>query len=533
MSTTGPNVLDRVYRSRVREPRTDDEVTGYWLIVLGLLLGLLGLLVVIGSEINSLRRGLGITLSGVALLVFVLGTVFRLELERRANYLAILGAVVGLVAVGWFWLVYPTDWQFGSAQVWNVLGLGAAGVALMVIASVIVPLVPDGEAAEREAAEAAASAANERADAAERREATAAERATTAERAAESEAAAAAEADADLAAVEAALAEFESSQAQFELFVDAAGEYRWRLRHRNGNVIADGGQGYASKQKAQQGLQSVKRNAPGGPVLDVEPIVPSVDDADDATDGDNAPPLVTETESQATFEVYEDAEGRHRWRLRHDNGEIVADSGQGYASSSGVSEAVDRVRAYVPAAAYLRVDPTAFELYQDAAGEWRWRLLHENGNILADSGEGYSGRTRCREGADSVARNVGPDGDAEFEVYEDNRGDHRWRLRHANGEIIADSGEGYASAHGAKEAVERVSEYAPEADVLDVGDAAFEIYEDAGEEWRWRLRHRNGNVLGDSGEGYRDRSDATAAVTRVKRHVPGAREERVDAESRS
>ena len=149
MSTTGPNVLDRVYRSRVREPRTDDEVTGYWLIVLGLLLGLLGLLVVIGSEINSLRRGLGIAIAGVALLVFVLGTVFRLELERRANYLAILGAVVGLVAVGWFWLVYPTDWQFGSAQVWNVLGLGAAGVALMVIASVIVPLVPDGEPAER------------------------------------------------------------------------------------------------------------------------------------------------------------------------------------------------------------------------------------------------------------------------------------------------------------------------------------------------------------------------------------------------
>lgn len=27
--------------------------------------------------------------------------------------------------------------------------------------------------------------------------------------------------------------------------------------------------------------------------------------------------------------------------------------------------------------------------YKDAKGEWRWRVTHRNGNIVAESGEGY------------------------------------------------------------------------------------------------------------------------------------------------
>ena len=29
------------------------------------------------------------------------------------------------------------------------------------------------------------------------------------------------------------------------------------------------------------------------------------------------------------------------------------------------------------------------KVYQEANGDWRWRLVAENGNIVADSGEGY------------------------------------------------------------------------------------------------------------------------------------------------
>lgn len=36
-----------------------------------------------------------------------------------------------------------------------------------------------------------------------------------------------------------------------------------------------------------------------------------------------------------------------------------------------------------------------FELYRDAGGEWRWRLRVQNGNIIAESGEGYVRREDC------------------------------------------------------------------------------------------------------------------------------------------
>lgn len=41
-----------------------------------------------------------------------------------------------------------------------------------------------------------------------------------------------------------------------------------------------------------------------------------------------------------------------------------------------------------------------FELYRDRRGEFRWRLKHSNGNILATSSEGYKAKAsalRCIE----------------------------------------------------------------------------------------------------------------------------------------
>ncbi|SIS08831.1 amphi-Trp domain-containing protein [Natronorubrum thiooxidans] len=47
-----------------------------------------------------------------------------------------------------------------------------------------------------------------------------------------------------------------------------------------------------------------------------------------------------------------------------------------------------------------------FEVYEDRAGEWRWRLVHWNGNIIADSGEGYASRSNARRAARGVMRNA-------------------------------------------------------------------------------------------------------------------------------
>ncbi len=56
------------------------------------------------------------------------------------------------------------------------------------------------------------------------------------------------------------------AKAAFEVYEGRDGKWRWRLVHDNGNTIADSGQGYSSRQAAEKGLRSVKRNALGAPV---------------------------------------------------------------------------------------------------------------------------------------------------------------------------------------------------------------------------------------------------------------------------
>jgi uncharacterized protein YegP (UPF0339 family) len=58
-----------------------------------------------------------------------------------------------------------------------------------------------------------------------------------------------------------------SGDATFELYEDSAGEWRWRLVVPNGNIIADSGEGYASKQGARRGIESVKGAAPDASVI--------------------------------------------------------------------------------------------------------------------------------------------------------------------------------------------------------------------------------------------------------------------------
>ncbi|MFC7194238.1 YegP family protein [Halosimplex aquaticum] len=206
---------------------------------------------------------------------------------------------------------------------------------------------------------------------------------------------------------------------------------------------------------------------------------------------------------------------------------MVADGGEGYTDRSAVEDAVERVRDYVGDADYLTADPTAFDVYRDAADEWRWRLVHRNGEILADGGEGYAERTNAQDGIERVRERVG-DEDA-FEVFEDDAGEYRWRLVADNEEIIADGGQGFASERGARDAVKRVREHAPEADALDYADAAFEVYEDGAGEFRWRLLHENGQILGDSGQGYASRTGAVNGLQSVKRNAPNADIDDLDA----
>ncbi|WP_338739479.1 HVO_2922 family protein [Haloplanus salilacus] len=510
---TNDGVLARIYRERVGRPTTHDEVRGYWVFLTGLVLGTLGIVLFLpstsatGASALTLRE-VSIFIAAVGLAMLVAGPVIRLPLQSWANYAAYLGQAICFVAAVWFVLVFPAEWsvQTGSQP---VILLYAVGLAILMIGGAVVPLVAgvtreDLEASEDRATRLETEVADLEAELDAERD-----RHESELDAARGETAAG---EADRADLQAIIDSMRASQATFELYEDRADEWRWRLRHRNGNIIADGGEGYTRKHNAQKGMVSVRRNALGATTLLFER------EAELPEDQESIDP-VEERESRATFELYEDNAGEYRFRLRHDNGNIIGDGGEGYASRSNAKRAIGRLKEYVGPADYLWFDPTGFEVYLDGAGEWRWRLVHRNGNILGDGGEGYTRRHDANRAVDRI-RNRAADLDAE--VYEDNAGEYRWRLLGGDGSIVADSGEGYDSKSGAEDALSSVREYAPDADVLDIGRAAFELYEDRGGDHRWRLRHRNGNILIDSGQGYADRSGARDGIESVKRNAPGA-----------
>ena len=92
-------------------------------------------------------------------------------------------------------------------------------------------------------------------------------------------------------------------------------------------------------------------------------------------------------------------------------------------------------------------------MYKDAAGKFRFRLRADNNKIIA-VGEAYEKYASCMNGIKSVQKNFrAPIEDTtvegqrfsnpKFQVYKDNSEKFRFHLNARNGEIIADSSEGY------------------------------------------------------------------------------------------
>ncbi|MCU7849367.1 MAG: YegP family protein [Candidatus Thiodiazotropha sp. (ex Lucinoma kastoroae)] len=105
-----------------------------------------------------------------------------------------------------------------------------------------------------------------------------------------------------------------------------------------------------------------------------------------------------------------------------------------------------------------------FEIYQDKAGEYRFRLKASNGqNILAS--EGYKAKSGCTNGVESVRKNA-PD-DARYERKETAAGKHMFNLKAANNQVIGTS-ESYESIAARDNGIESVKKNAPDATVDDL-----------------------------------------------------------------
>lgn len=58
------------------------------------------------------------------------------------------------------------------------------------------------------------------------------------------------------------------AQARFEIFADAAGKYRWRLKDGNGEKVATSGEDFDSRSNAKRAAQNVKQTAPNAEIDD-------------------------------------------------------------------------------------------------------------------------------------------------------------------------------------------------------------------------------------------------------------------------
>jgi uncharacterized protein YegP (UPF0339 family) len=108
-------------------------------------------------------------------------------------------------------------------------------------------------------------------------------------------------------------------------------------------------------------------------------------------------------------------------------------------------------------------DQLKFQVYQDTQQAYRWRLVttdEKNPKVLATGGQGYKAKADCLHGVKIIQ-----DGSAKlnYEVYQDNGGDYRWRAKSSNGQVVGASASGYKTKADCDSAVDVVKKGAAKA----------------------------------------------------------------------
>src|SRR5262245_45429973 len=111
-----------------------------------------------------------------------------------------------------------------------------------------------------------------------------------------------------------------------------------------------------------------------------------------------------------------------------------------------------------------------FEIYQDAAKEYRWRLKAPDGANLATAGQSYKAKADCKKGVERIQEEMGKGAKTkyQFEVYEDKAKEYRWRLKASNGQLVAASTSGYKGKSDCEKAIESIKKGAAKAEVEEV-----------------------------------------------------------------
>ena len=125
---------------------------------------------------------------------------------------------------------------------------------------------------------------------------------------------------------------------------------------------------------------------------------------------ENYSPKMKGSQNMGKFAVKATKAG-FRFNLKAGNGEIIATS-ETYASEKSCIRGIESVRTNCASEiedqtveGYAKLKHPKYELYQDKKGEFRFRLKARNGEIIA-TGEGYKAKKSCLNGIASVKKNA-------------------------------------------------------------------------------------------------------------------------------
>jgi len=230
--------------------------------------------------------------------------------------------------------------------------------------------------------------------------------------------------------------------------------------------------------------------------------------------------------TQPSYDVYEPSDGSWRWRLMTPEGRSVARGLDSKGSSDAVVSDVRTFKRVAPSGNIIEISDEDFEVYRDS-DRWHWRLVDGDRTVRARSAEDYADEAAAEAAIDRLRRQA-PDADliefekAAFQIYESDDGGWRWRLIDEDGNVLADSSEGeYDSRDGATAAMTTLKEYAPDAEQLEIETAAFELFEDPDEGWGWRLVDDIGETIARGSRRYQSRDDAHEDMDALRNEVGG------------
>lgn len=274
-------------------------------------------------------------------------------------------------------------------------------------------------------------------------------------------------------------------------------DWQWRLVDETGATVANGSSDRTGRERAAEAAKQFKQGAATAPIVSIEGL---------------------------EFETYETDRG-WRWRLVDSDRSVHARGPETYRSQQAASGAVDRVRDAAPQADLLEFETAAFHIYEASDGAWYWRLIDEDGQELADSGQGeYDSKESATHAMTTLQKNA-PDADnleidtAAFELFQDETG-WGWRLVNDVGDTIADGVTRHETEPDAKAAMESVVESLAEVDHRQMSTGVFQLYGD--DEWWWEYVQPDGTVLATASENLETKAATENAVEALQGYAETA-----------